>query len=354
MPDYKRTLEELVLIVEKEGASDLHLTVNRHPTIRVSGDLIPVVKSPMLTAEDTMGIALEVLSDANKTIFLEEKEIDFSYSLTGGMRFRCNAFYQRGFVGLAFRLIPNAIKTLTELRLPERLADFTRRKQGFFLVVGPVGQGKSTTLASMVQLINTERAEHIITAEDPIEYMFEGDRSIIDQREIRFDTKDFSTALRSMFRQDVNVGMIGEMRNSETIATAVTAAETGHLIFSTLHTNSASQTIDRIIDSFTANQQRQIRIQLAGSLIGIFSQRLLPRTAGGLVPAYELLINNTAVSNLIREGRTAEVDVVIETGSSEGMIDLNHSLAELVEQGEITSETAYRHSINPKSLDRLL
>jgi len=354
MSDYKQELEELVLIVAKEGASDLHLTAGRHPTIRVSGDLIPIVKKPILTAEDTMGMVMEVLSEPNKELFLKQKEIDFSYSAAATARFRGNAFYQKGFVGAAFRLIPSKIQNLSELNLPERLADFTRREQGFFLVVGPVGQGKSTTLASMVEIINNERAEHIITIEDPIEYMFTSDRSIIDQREVRFDTRDFHTALRSMFRQDVNVAMIGEMRSPETISAAVTAAETGHLIFSTLHTNSASQTIDRIIDSFPANQQRQIRVQLAGSLLSIYSQRLVPRSAGGLIPAYELLINNAAVSNLIREGRTAEIDVVIETGSEEGMVDLNHSLAELVQKGEITSENAYRYSRNPKTLDRLL
>jgi len=354
MTDFKRELEDLVVIVAKEGASDLHLTVGGHPTIRVSGDLIPIVKKSILTANDTMGMVMEVLSEENRTLFLQNKEVDFSYSLPEGIRFRCNAFFQKGFVGVAFRLVPLKIKTLAELNLPEQLADFTRRQQGFFLVVGPVGQGKSTTLAAMVELINRERAEHIITIEDPIEYLFTNNRSIIDQREVRFDTHDFRTALRSMFRQDVDVAMIGEMRNPETISTAVTAAETGHLILSTLHTNSASQTVDRIIDSFPANQQRQIRVQLAGSLLGIFSQRLIPRTSGGLVPAHELLLNNTAVANLIREGRTPEIDVVIETGLEEGMVDLNHSLAELVLRDEISAENAHRYSFNPKGLDRLL
>ena len=352
--DYKREIVDLVVILTKEGASDLHLTAGRHPTIRVTGDLIPIVAKPVLMAEDTLGLVMEVLSEENKRIFLDEKEVDFSYSFDGGVRFRCNAFYQRGFVGAAFRLIPTKIKTLAQLNLPEQLLDFTRKEQGFFLVVGPVGQGKSTTLAAMVEMINHERAEHIITVEDPVEYLFTNDRSIIDQREVRFDTKSFHIALRSMFRQDVNVGMVGEMRNPETISTAVTAAETGHLIFSTLHTNSASQTVDRIIDSFPAGQQRQIRVQLASSLLGIFSQRLVPRVSGGLVPAYELLLNNTAVSNLIREGRTPEIDVVIETGSEQGMVDLNHSLSELVRAGEISAETAYRYSLNPKSLDRML
>ncbi|OHA59817.1 MAG: type IV pili twitching motility protein PilT [Candidatus Vogelbacteria bacterium RIFOXYD1_FULL_46_19] len=354
MAEYKKQLDDLVLIVTKEGASDLHITAGMHPVIRVAGDLVPLVNQSVLSADDTMGIAMELLNEANKTLFLNKKDVDFSYSPDGLTRFRGNAFFQRGLVGVALRLIPTHVQTLAELNLPDILAEFTRKEQGFFLVVGPVGQGKSTTLAAMVNMINQERAEHIITIEDPIEYLFTNERSIIDQREVRFDTDDFHSALQSMFRQDVNVGMIGEMRNPETISTAVTAAETGHLILSTLHTNSASQTIDRIIDSFPPNQQRQIRIQLAGSLIGIFSQRLLPRVSGGLVPAYELLVDNSAVSNLIREGRTAEIDVLIETGSDQGMIDLNRSLAELVRQGEITAESAYRYSMNPKSLDRLL
>jgi twitching motility protein PilT len=354
MTDYRKELEDLVVIVAKEGASDLHLTVNRHPTLRVSGDLIPIVTKPILTPEDTVGLLGELLTQENKEVFWKNKELDFSYHAAQGVRFRGNAFLQRGFVGVALRLIPTKIRTLKELNLPERLADFARREQGFFLCVGPVGQGKSTTLASLLQMINLERAEHIVTIEDPVEYLFTNEQSIIDQREVRFDTFDFPNALRSMFRQDVNVAMIGEMRSPETIATAVTAAETGHLVFSTLHTNSASQTIDRIIDSFTAAQQNQIRIQLAGSLLGIFSQRLVPRVAGGLVPAYELLINNNAVANLIREARTAEVDVLIETGTDNGMIHFNHSLAELVRAGEIAEETAYHYSPTPRGLERIL
>lgn len=354
MMDYKRDLEELVVTVVKEGASDLHLTVGRHPTIRVSGDLIPLVNRPVLRPEDTVGLITEVLSSENKEEFWKNKEIDFAYSASANARFRGNGFFQRGFVGAAFRLIPNKILSLKELNLPERLEEFARREQGFFLAVGPVGQGKSTTLASLIQMINQERAEHIVTIEDPVEYLFQNDKSIIDQREVRFDTMSFSRAMRGMFREDVNVLMLGEMRSPETIAAAVTAAETGHLVLSTLHTNSASQTIDRIIDSFPANQQNQIRIQLAGSLAGIFSQRLLPRISGGQVPAYELLINNNAVANLIREGRTAEIDVVIETGSENGMINLNQSLSDLIRRGEITQETAYRYSLNPKGLGRII
>lgn len=354
MKDFRQEIEDLILIVAKEGASDLHLTVGRHPTIRVSGSLIPIVKKPILTPEDTLGLAMEILNDENKKIFLEHREVDFSYNPTAEVRFRGNAFFQRGLVGIALRLIPMKIMSIKELGLPDRLTDFINKKQGFFLVVGPVGVGKSTTLASLIDMINHQRAEHIITIEDPVEYIFKNDRSIIDQREVRFDTHNFHTALRSMFRQDVNVAMVGEMRSPETIGMAVTAAETGHLVLSTLHTNSASQTIDRIIDSFPGNQQHQIRIQLAGSLIGIFSQRLVPRVSGGLVPAYELLVNNDAVANLIREGRTAEIDVVIETGTQDGMVDLNRSLAELVRNGDISADNAFRHSLNPDSLTKLI
>lgn len=352
--DYKKEIIDLVAIVAKEGASDLHLSAGRHPTIRVSGDLIPIVNKPVLTPADTMGLVMEILNEENQKRFLERKDIDFSYSPDEQVRFRGNAFMERGTVGAAFRLIPTKIKTIEELNLPPLLNDFARKQQGFFLVVGPVGQGKSTTLAAMVDMINHERSEHIITIEDPIEYLYQSDKSIIDQREVRFDTLSFASGLQSMFRQDVNVALIGEMRNPETIATAVTAAETGHLIFSTLHTNSAAQTVDRVIDSFPANQQKQIKIQLAGSLLGIFSQRLLPRVSGGLIPGYELLINTPAVANLIREGRTAEIDVLIETGSEQGMIDFNHSLVDLVRRGEITVETAYQYSLNPKGLERMI
>jgi twitching motility protein PilT len=246
------------------------------------------------------------------------------------------------------------VLSIADLKLPPILSDLARKKQGFFLVVGPVGQGKSTTLSAMINVINSEQARNIVTIEDPIEHVYEPNKSIINQREVGIDTKDFHTALKAVFREDVNVIMVGEMRTPETMATAVTAAETGHLVLSTLHTNNASQTIDRIIDSFPGNQQDQIRSQLASSLLGIFSQRLIPRITGGLVPAYELLLNNNAVANLIREKRTHEIDVVIETGMEQGMVDLNHSLMELVRVGEITIENAYQNSLNPKGLERLM
>jgi len=311
------------------------------------------VKREMVTNESARGYLDVLLNKAQLGKFMASQEIDFAYDYKGQMRLRGNAYFHRGSIGVALRLIPK-VKTLVELNLPQFLEGFARKKQGFFLVVGPVGQGKSTTLAALVNLINTERTEHIITIEDPIEYEYEQSRSIIDQREVSIDTKDFHTALKAAFRQDVDVILVGEMRNTETMSTAVTAAETGHLVFSTLHTNNASQTIDRIIDSFPASQQDQIRAQLAGSLLGVFSQRLIPRISGGVIPAYELLINNNAVSNLIRERRTHEIDIVIETSSEHGMVDMNRSLLSLIEKGEITPENAFIHSFNPKGLERML
>lgn len=353
MNDYKKILTDLLSAVIKEGSSDLHLAEGRHPVIRVSGSLIPLVKYPVLTKDDTLGLLNELLTDKNRQLFSDFMEVDFSYSLDN-YRFRGNAFLQKGSIAIALRLISNDIKSFKELNLPNILEAFADRKQGFFLVVGPVGSGKSTTLAAMIDHINSNRTEHILTIEDPIEYIYNQKKSLVNQREVRLDTNDFSVALRSMFREDVNVVLIGEMRNLETISTAVTAAETGHLVFSTLHTNSASQTIDRIIDSFPGSQQDQIRMQLSNSLNGIFSQRLIPRISGGMIPAYELLINNSAVSNLIREKRTHELNTVIETSSQEGMVDMNRCLANLVSRGEISTENAYKFSPNPRNLERLL
>jgi twitching motility protein PilT len=312
------------------------------------------VKKPILTDQDLDGFVRVLMSHDKYEQYIAEQEADFSYAHADGVRFRGNGFFQSGAMSVALRLIPNEIRTIQELNLPEILYSFVDRPQGFFLCVGPVGQGKSTTLAAMVDHINQTRADHIVTIEDPIEYMYETKKALIDQREVGVDTSSFQLALNSAFRQDVDVILVGEMRNPETIATAVTAAETGHLVLSTLHTNNAAQTIDRIIDSFPGSQQDQIRVQLAGSLAGIFSQRLIPRISGGMVPCYELLINNSAVSNLIRERRTHEVQTVIETGLEQGMIDMNRSLSELVKQGEITVENAFAYSIDPKALERLM
>ncbi len=351
--DYKKELENLILNVINENGSDLHLGALRKPAIRVAGELIFLAKYPVLTQEDLWGFLGEILDKTKIDRFKESQEADFSYDFHGEARLRGNAFFQKGLVNMVFRLVPK-VQTLEQLHLPPILADLARKKQGFFLVVGPVGQGKSTTLSAMIDLINSEQTRHIITIEDPIEHVYVANKSIINQREVGIDTQDFHVALKEVFREDVNVIMVGEMRTPETIATAVTAAETGHLVLSTLHTNNASQTIDRIIDSFPGNQQDQIRAQLSSSLLGIFSQRLVPRIVGGLIPAYELLLNNNAVANLIREKRTHEIDVVIETGTESGMIDLNHSLMELVRTGEISIENAYEYSLNPKGLERLI
>lgn len=351
--DYKKDIEALVTLALHESASDIHLSEGRQPIIRVNGELIPLLKKPIITRVDIKGYSDVFLSAPNRVLLEKDKDVDFSYALSES-RFRGHAFYRQGLLSVALRIIPKQMRTLSELNLPPILESFTRKPQGFFLVVGPIGQGKSTTLSTLIEMINQTRSEHILTIEDPIEYQFESKKSIIDQREVRIDTPDFANALTAMFREDIDVCMVGEMRDLATISTAVTAAETGHLIFSTLHTNNASQTLNRIIDSFPAGQQDQIRVQLAASLTGVFSQRLIPRIAGGLIPAYELLINNTAVQNLIREKRVHEVDTVIETSSQEGMIDLNRSLAELVRAGEITVENAYLNSMNPKILQKMI
>ncbi len=352
--DYKQKLSQLIDVVIAQGASDLHLAAGVSPTIRVAGALTPMLSEPKLSPSDMMGLVGELMPPARKQKFLETQEADFSFAHGDKVRFRGNAYFERGNMGVAMRLIPRQIKSIAELNLPQVLESFATREQGFFLVVGPVGQGKTTTLAALIEKINQERAEHIVTIEDPIEYLFENKRSLIEQREVRVDTADFPQALTSVFRQDIDVLMLGEMRDPETMAAAVTAAETGHLVFSTLHTNNAAQTIDRIIDSFPANQQDQIRIQLAGSLAGIFSQRLVPRISGGLIPACELLVSNSAVQNLIREKRSHEIQTVIETGAQEGMIDMNRSLADLVRQGEISVESAMARSLNPGVLQRLI
>lgn len=351
--DYNKYIDELLTDLIHQDGSDLHLGSGRKPAVRVNGQLVFLSNKEILKNDDIVGILNIILGVEKTDKFLEVKEADFSYTFKGTTTLRGNAFFQRGGISIALRLVPKA-KTFEELNLPEILKTFALKKQGFFLVVGPVGQGKSTTLSTMINYINSESTTHIITIEDPIEYVYKQEKSIIDQREIGLDTVDFPIALRSAFREDVNVLLIGEMRSNDTISAAVTAAETGHLVFSTLHTNNAPQTIDRIIDSFPANQQEQIRLQLASSLLGILSQRLVPRITGGRIPAFELLINNNAVSNLIREKRTHEINTVIETSSEQGMIDMNRYLVELVAKGEISLESAYQYSFNPKALERML
>lgn len=351
--DYNKFLDEILTSLIHEDGSDLHLGKGRKPAIRINGQLIFLLNKEPLSQEDMISILNIVVGPEKTKDFLVKKEMDFSFAFKNQVHLRGNAYFQRGGICIALRLVPKA-KSFEELNLPSILKTFATKKQGFFLVVGPVGQGKSTTLSTMVNYVNKESTTHIITIEDPIEYVYPQDKSIIDQREIGLDSKDFPDALKAVFREDVNVILIGEMRNNETISAAVTAAETGHLVFSTLHTNNAPQTIDRIIDSFPANQQDQIRLQLASSLVGILSQRLIPRITGGRIPAFELLINNNAVANLIREKRTHEINTVIETSSEQGMIDMNRYLVDLVAKGEISLESAYQYSFNPKALERML
>lgn len=347
-------ISPLLDTVISEGGSDLHISAGVHPIIRVSGSLVPLLQHPILTEADTMEMLKSMVPEERLATFASNQSVDFSYSHTEQARFRVNGYVVQGKVAMAMRLIPHEAFTFASLNLPPILEVFTQRTQGFFLIVGPVGQGKSTTMAAIIDRINETRAEHILTIEDPVEYLFEQKKSLIHQREVHVDAPDFASALQAAFREDMNVIMVGEMRDQETISSAVTAAETGHLVLSTLHTNNAAQTIDRIIDMFPATQQDQVRVQLAGSLAGIFSQRLVPRIQGGLIPAYELLINNNAVANLIREGRTHEITTVVQTSSQEGMVDMDRSLAELVRRGEVTIEHAYERSLDPKTFERYL
>lgn len=351
--NYIQFLENLLLVLKREGASDLHLSHGRKPIMRVEGDLITMENYDVLSKDDTFNILKELVDEQKISNILHREEIDFSYSYKGEMRLRASAYLQDEGINLAFRVIQE-VRELEDLNLPPILETFAQKEQGLFLIVGPVGQGKSTTMAAIISKINQSRKERIITIENPVEYLFRDNLSIIEQREVGADTLSFETGLKSLFRQDVNVIMVGEMRNPETISTVVTAAETGHLVFSTLHTNNAAQTVDRIIDSFPAAQQNQVRTQLAGSLIGIFSQRLLKSQRGGMVPVYELMINTPGIANLIREGRTHEINTLIETGFEHGMIDMNRSLLELVQTGHITIDDARRHSLNPKLLDSMI
>lgn len=341
-------------MVAQQGGSDLHLSVGRPPIIRIDGKLYPIGSENKLTAQEIEEAVKVLLNEEQWGRLQREKQIDFSLDLGGKARFRSNVYFQKGSLGAAFRMIPSKIKTLEELSLPTALYEFTKPSQGFVLITGPCGHGKSTTLAALIDNINHTRQDHIITIEDPIEYLFDPDMCIIDQREILQDALDFPSALRAVFREDADVVMVGEMRDVETISTAITAAETGHLIFATLHTNDAAQTIDRIVDVFPAYQQNQIRMQLAQSLLGIVSQRLVNRIDGGRVPAIEILYNNNAVANLIREGKTHQIDLIIQTSREQGMIPLNKSLSDLVKEGIISLEEAELYSSDKEELKILL
>jgi len=350
----EQKIKNLLRLTAQQGASDLHLNVGRYPTIRIDGKLMPVTQDSVLTPDIISEICDAILNEEEKKIFKDEMQIDFSYNFEGKVRFRVNAYRQQGYPAVAFRLIPNVIKTLQELNVPEILYEFTYYSQGLVLVVGPVGHGKSTTLAALIDAINKNQDKHIITIEDPIEYIYEQDRCLISQREVLKDCESFKSALKAVFREDANVVLIGEMRDLDTIQTAMTAAETGHLIFGTLHTNDSAQTIDRIVDVFPAHQQNQIRSQLASVLLGVFSQRLVPRLDGGRIPAIEIMLKNHAIENLIRENKSYQIDNVIETSAADGMMTMDKSLTDLVRRGIVSYEAAYVYAKDQKNFQSLL
>lgn len=350
----EQKMKNLLRMVAQQNASDLHLVVGRYPTLRLDGRLYPLTRENILSAEDTEALAGVLMSEDNKKKLEDDGQVDFSYNFEDKARFRTNVFYQKGNVSVAMRLVVGRIRSLEELGLPTMLYDFMHHSQGLFLVTGPVGHGKSTTLAALIDFINHNQEKHIVTIEDPIEYVYEQDRCIINQREVGRDTKSFSDGLRSIFREDANVVLIGEMRDLDTISTAITAAETGHLILGTLHTNDASQTIDRIVDVFPAHQQNQVRSQLSSVLLGVISQRLLPKVGGGRVPVLEIMIKNHAIENLIRENKAYQIDSVIETSFRDGMISLDKAMSDLVQRGIITADDAFAHAKNREYLQMII
>ncbi|MFA5228275.1 MAG: type IV pilus twitching motility protein PilT [Candidatus Paceibacterota bacterium] len=352
--DYQIYLKQLLDLTIKNNASDLHFSEGHCPAMRINRALAFLEKEKPLSAEDSKGLCFALMNESQAEEFLKQKEVDFSYNFEKRARFRVNIFYQMGTVSASLRLIPEKIKTIEELNLPVRVKKFFEYSHGLVLVVGPSSHGKSSTLAAMLDEINRSRSCHIITIEDPVEYVFKKEKSIVSQRELHSDTKSFARALRSSLREDPDIIMVGEMRDPETIAAAITSAETGHLVFATLHTNSAAQTIHRIVDSFEGAQQAQIRAQLASSLVGIISQRLIPDNSGGIVPACEILFNNSAISNLIRDNKIYEIPLVIDTSSELGMISLNRSLADSIRKGRISIEEAIKFSNNPKELKKII
>jgi twitching motility protein PilT len=347
-------IEIMLEQVIKFDASDLHIQVGLPPMLRVDGALKPIDDAAVLDSADCERLVFSILDDDQKEILLKDKEVDFSFAFGGYGRFRVNAFHERGNLAAALRLIPSKIRTLEGLQMPKVLQDFTKFPRGLVLVTGPTGSGKSTTLAAMVDKINSERSAHILTIEDPIEYAHSSKKSIVVQREIHYDTYSYAAALRSSLREDPDVVLIGEMRDLETIAAAVTIAETGHLVLATLHTNSAAQSIDRMIDVFPPHQQQQIRVQLAGMLQGICSQRLVPAIGGGRVIAAEILVVTGAVRNIIREGKTHQLDAVIQTGGEYGMQSMDRQLVGLVQEGKISYEEAKNVAVDLQELERLM
>ncbi|MCA9343575.1 MAG: type IV pilus twitching motility protein PilT [Candidatus Nomurabacteria bacterium] len=349
-PRIEILLEEVV----KKKASDLHLQVGMPPMLRIDGHLAPIPGTQPMSEEVVEGLVFAMLDDDQKQVLLKDKEFDFSFAFGDLGRFRVNAFHERGNLASALRLIPNEILTIEQLGLPNVVNKFAQYPRGLVLVTGPTGSGKSTSLAALLDKINSERADHIITIEDPIEFTHKSKKSLVVQREVHYDTYSFSAALRSALREDPDVVLIGEMRDLETIASAITIAETGHLVFATLHTNSASQSIDRMIDVFPPHQQPQVRAQLSNILMAICSQRLIPSIGGGRVAAAEVLVATPAVRNIIREGKTHQLEAVIQTGAEFGMQSMDKTLVGLIHAGTITYDEARNYAVDLDELDRLM
>lgn len=347
-------LSELLQIVLNSRASDLHLLANLRPMIRIDGDLSPIVNQNIINADEVKSLLFSIMSEEQKELFLANKEIDFSYAFHDQARFRVNVYVQKGTFGAAFRLIPIKIPSLSDINLPDILHTFASLKQGFILVTGPTGHGKSTTLAAIINEINRTRRTHIVTIEDPIEYIFQPVLSIISQREMHLDTHSWDLALRSVLREDPDVVLVGEMRDLETIRAAMTVAETGHLVLASLHTNSASQTIDRIVGVFPEQEQQQVRLQLASTLEGIISQRLIPLNSGGRSPAVEILTSTAAIKTVIREGKNHLIDNIIQTSAESGMISLDKSLAKLVLNNKVNKDVAMTYSLHPEEFINIL
>ena len=347
------TIEPLLEECIKRNASDLHLQVGLPPILRRDGGRHPIPTYAALTSEDVQRRVRSTLDAEQQKILIKDKEFDYSFAFGDLGRFRVNAFHEKGNMAAAFRLIPNVIKSIEDLGLPGVVADFADHPNGLVLVTGPTGSGKSTTLAALVDKINTEKAVHIITIEDPIEFTHRSKRAVVAQREVHYDTYSFAAALRSILREDPDVVLIGEMRDLETIQAAITVAETGHLVFATLHTNSAAQSIDRMIDVFPAHQQPQIRTQLSNILVGICSQRLVPAINGGRMAVAEIMVANSAVRAIIREGKTHQLDMTIQTGADQGMQTMDRELARYVKAGTINYDDARQYAVDVAEFDRL-
>ena len=347
-------IETLLEACIKHGASDLHIQVGLPPILRIDGSLVPIPNTPILTTEIVDTLIFSTLDSMQRETLAKDKEFDYSFAFGEIARFRVNAFNEKGHLAAAFRLIPTKMPTIEELGMPQVISSFAEYPRGLVLVTGPTGSGKSTTLAAIINKINSEKSVHILTIEDPIEFTHKSKRSLVAQREVHYDTYSCSRALKSALREDPDVVLLGEMRDLETISAAITIAETGHLVFATLHTNSAAQSVDRMIDVFPAEQQPQIRSQLAGILMAVCSQRLVPAIGGGRVCAAEIMVANTAIRSIIREGKTHQLDTAIQTGASEGMQTMDRTLAKLVQQGTVTYDSAREYAVDVREFERIV